>query len=170
MAVLDLFGVPWGDLSIEHVEAFLSEEKEEGLVWEAKGTTLHADSVRRSVCGFANSHEGGYLILGAAYRDGGWRLDGFEFPTEARVWIGSVVADGLCPAPAIDVATFPREGGRELAIVQVPSIPVPPCICRGSLYERLPGRTVKIGDPTRLADLFARGRRAASSRRSGSRH
>ena len=59
-----VFSVDWADVELEHVEAFLAEAREEGLVWEAKGDTVHPRAVTKAVAGFANS-QGGYLIVGA---------------------------------------------------------------------------------------------------------
>jgi hypothetical protein len=66
--------------------------------WEAKGTKLEKQEVRRQICGFANSHEGGYLILGAERvsnerPEPKWQLDGVQFPDEPRTWIAEIVGD-----------------------------------------------------------------------------
>jgi hypothetical protein len=68
-----IFGVPWTELDLPDVEAFLEQADDEPLLWEAKGTQLDPNEVRRQVCGFANSHEGGFLILGASRAKGGGR-------------------------------------------------------------------------------------------------
>jgi hypothetical protein len=66
-----IFGVPWDELALEHVESFLADAGGEGLTWEAKGTELpHPGTVAKHVCGFANAVDGGYLLLGAARGSG----------------------------------------------------------------------------------------------------
>jgi hypothetical protein len=62
-----LFGVPWERLEPEQVKRLLAEGETEPLLWEAKGTELKPGEVRAQVCGFANSHDGGFLILGARW-------------------------------------------------------------------------------------------------------
>ncbi len=59
------FGPDWDDLSLEHVQAFLDEPRNEGLTWESKGDDIRAEHVREAVCAFGNSILGGFLILGA---------------------------------------------------------------------------------------------------------
>src|SRR3954449_9609735 len=70
------------------------------------------------VCGFANSHEGAYLILGATRASDGrseqkWRLDGVPFPDEPTTWVTNVVGDmerGVRPRPDFDVLPWRRKG------------------------------------------------------------
>jgi hypothetical protein len=159
-----IFGAPWEELRLEDVEAFLEQADDEPLLWEAKGTSLDKNEVRRQVCGFANSHEGGYLILGAERVSGDssepeWRLEGLAFPDEPRTWIAGVIGDperGVRPRPDFDVAAWQTENGQ-VAVVRVASTSTPPCIANGTVYERLPGKTQTVRDPLRLADLFSRG-------------
>jgi hypothetical protein len=74
-----IFGVRGeAELELEHIKNFLDQADDEPLLWEAKGTKLDKAEVRRQVCAFANSHEGGYLILGAERASsggGGPRVD-----------------------------------------------------------------------------------------------
>jgi hypothetical protein len=155
-----IFGPAWTDLRLEHVQQFLSEADDEPLLWEAKGTEIDSHHVRKAVCGFANSHEGGYLILGAVRQGRAWQLDGCSFPDEAAVWIGQVIDTGITPRPGYDIKTFQTRDHRHLALVQVEPTPTPPCITHGTVYERIPGRTVPVKESARLAELFARGERA----------
>jgi hypothetical protein len=160
-----IFGVPWGDLELDHVRHFLADAPSEPLLWEAKGVKAHPDEIRKQVCGFANSHEGGYLIIGAEQgSDGSWSLSGVTFRDEAPLWISNVVGDrerGVRPYPeGLDTRALPTADGRQVAIVRIPPIATPPCITRGTVYERVSGRTITATEPLRLAELFARGDQA----------
>jgi hypothetical protein len=172
-----IFGAAWADLELEHVSAFLEQAEDEPLLWEAKGTELDRGDVRRQICAFANSHEGGYLILGAKQVEGEqsaqhWKVDGVAFPDEPAIWIADVVGDperGVRPRPDFDVAAWPAASG-DVAVVRVRPTSTPPCITNGTVFERLPGKTQTVRDPLRLADLFARGdqaRHGAQSRADG---
>jgi hypothetical protein len=115
------------------------------------------------VCGFANSHDGGYLIIGASQGDDGcWALDGIEFPDEPPTWVANVVGNGgVNPYPdGLDIKSFPTADGKHVAVVWVPPSPTPPCNAHGTVYERVSGRTISVREPLRLAELFARGDRA----------
>jgi Putative DNA-binding domain len=168
-----IFGAGWGDLTLDHVQTFLEQADDEPLLWEAKGTKLDKSEIRRQICAFANSHEGGYLILGAERVSTGsersWRLDGVAFPDEPMTWITQIVGDperGVRPLPRFDVAAWPTASGH-VSVVRVDPISTPPCIANGTVYERLPGVTQTVRDPLRLAELFSRGdeaRRDAQTR------
>lgn len=135
----------------------------EPLLWEAKGIEAKPSEVRRQVCGFANSHEGGYLIVGATQtRNGSWSLDGVEFPDEPPTWIANVVGNsGVNPYPdELDTRPLATTSGRYVAVVWVPPSPTPPCNAHGTVYERVSGRTITVREPLRLAQLFARGDQA----------
>jgi hypothetical protein len=157
--VLDLFGVPWVDLTLEAVQSFLDGAEDEPLLWEAKGTKLDAHAVRKAVGAFANSHDGGYLILGAEVAPNGWQLTGLSFPTEPRLWLSDTIRAGLQPVPVYDVHPF-EVGAGHVAVIQVLPLADPPCITRGTVYERVPGQSVPVKDPQRLADLYRRGEQA----------
>lgn len=62
---MTIFGVPLHELTRERLEQFLVDAGAEPLLWEAKGITANRGEIRRQVCAFANSHDGGYLIIGA---------------------------------------------------------------------------------------------------------
>ncbi|MGH2946076.1 MAG: AlbA family DNA-binding domain-containing protein [Solirubrobacteraceae bacterium] len=141
--MLDLFPAAWPDLQLDDVARFLDGAEDEPLQWEAKGTRLDPHGVRKTAGAFANSHDGGYLILGAEQVDGRWQLNGVSFPAEPAVWVSSTVRDGLRPPPTVDVKSFPVEGGH-VAVVWVPPISDPPCVTRGTVYERLPGSSVPV--------------------------
>jgi hypothetical protein len=51
---MTIFGVPWEELRLADVEAFLAAAGGEPLISEAKGTTLRAEQMTKHVCGFAN--------------------------------------------------------------------------------------------------------------------
>ena len=165
-----IFGPEWEGLELGHVKAHLAEADDEPLLWEAKATKLTGRNVRRQVCAFANSHDGGYLILGA--RDNPdkeapqrWLVEGVSFPDEPTTWITNVIADpvgGVRPRPLFDVRAWPVGAGH-VAVVWVPPISTPPCIANGSVYERLPGESREVTDPLVLADLYRRGDEAHKS-------
>lgn len=166
---MTIFGVRWEDLRLAELERFLADAGPEPLLWEAKGVEASAGQVRRQVCAFANSHDGGYLIIGASQGDDGtWTLDGVEFPDEPPTWVANVVGNGgVNPYPdGLDTKSLATADGRYVAVVRVPSTPTPPCNAHGTVYERVSGRTIPVREPLRLSDLFARGdeaRREAQS-------
>lgn len=157
---MTIFGPAWGGLDLDALGRFLADAEPKPLLWEAKGIEAKAGEVRRQVCGFANSHDGGYLIIGASQGDdGSWTLDGVEFPDEPPTWVANVVGNGgVNPYPdGLDTKSLPTADGRFVAVVRVPSSPTPPCNAHGTVYERVSGRTISVREPLRLAELFARG-------------
>ena len=170
---MTIFGVPLDEIDTEVLQGYLNQAGDEPLLWEAKGTEVHANEVRRQVCAFANSHEGGYLILGAERTEdtnrgngdeGGkkWTLDGVPFPDEPQTWISNVVGDlerGVRPRPDFRVVAWKAQRGH-VAVVYVAPTSTPPCIANGTVYERIPGKTQEVRDPQRLASLFAQGDQA----------
>ena len=85
-------------------------------------------------CGFANSHEGGYLILGAGRAGTEWSAGGLRFADdEPQTWIGQVVRAGIRPVPHFGVRWWPTEDGRAVAVVAVDPVASPPAICRGTV-------------------------------------
>jgi hypothetical protein len=114
-----IFGVSCQDLRLEEVERFLKGGEPGGLLWEAKGSEIRKDEVRREVCAFANSHDGGFLILGASRDAEGWRLDGARFEDEPPTWITN---GGVSPYPdGLDTRAWPTEDGKHVAVVWIPS-------------------------------------------------
>jgi len=106
-----IFGFPWEELKLEHVEKFLVEAGREPLTWEAKGTELRSEHVTRHVCGFANAADGGYLLLGFELIEGEWRPTGCDFRgDDLPAWVSNVPHD-----PAASPADRRRGlgGGRE---------------------------------------------------------
>ena len=80
----------------------MAEAEDEPLLWEAKATRINPGDVRKQVCGFANSHEGGYLILRAdrPVRDQPWDTPGHVFGGEPTTWISNVIREeGVRPLP-----------------------------------------------------------------------
>ena len=166
---MTIFGARWEALTLEDVRAFLDDAGPEPLSWEAKGTELSRGEVRVQVCGFANSHDGGYLILGAAETGAGWNLAGVVFPEDPPIWISHVVGDGaVSPYPdGLDTRAWQVTNDRHLAVVKIPPVATPPANTGGRVYERVSGRTIPVREPLRLAALFERGdqaRRAAEGR------
>jgi predicted HTH transcriptional regulator len=158
-----IFGVHWEDLGLADVERFLAEAEPEPLLWEAKGIEAKAGEVPRQVCGFANSHDGGFLIIGAAQNDDeSWTLDGVEFNDEPPTWVANVIGNGsVNPYPdGLDTKSWATSDGKHVAVVRVPPTPTPPCNANGTVFERVSGRTISVREPLRLAQLFARGDQA----------
>jgi hypothetical protein len=156
---MTIFGPGWADLTLQDVQSYLNDAEDEPLLWEAKGTRLDKNEVRTQVCGFANSHEGGYLILGADKTDDGWKANGVAFDGEPITWLSDVIGDperGVRPRPDFDIHAWPADNGH-VAVIRVRSTSTPPCIANGTVYERLPGKTPPVRDPVRLASLFGRG-------------
>src|SRR5215218_10247486 len=105
-----IFRVPFTDLALADVRAFLDDAGDEGITWEAKGpdprnidTPLEPRLLERAACGLANSI-GGYVILGAA-QDANtrrWNLPGIRLKGgEPGTWIDDVIGS-LRPRPRID--------------------------------------------------------------------
>jgi hypothetical protein len=157
---MTIFGVSWDDLDLAVLERFLADADSEPLLWEAKGIEAKAGEVRRQVCGFANSHEGGYLIIGASQgSDRSWALGGVHFDDEPPTWVSNVVGNGgVSPYPyGLDTKPLSTADGKQVAVVWIPPSPTPPCNTHGTVYERVSGRTISAREPLRLAQLFARG-------------
>jgi len=154
---MTIFGTPLSELTLDALQEFLGAAEDEPLLWEAKGTTLQTRAVRRAACGFANGVDPGYLLLGASATEGGWALDGVEFPDEPPVWLSKVLRGGLQPVPTFDVSPLAVDDKKDVAVVRIQPVATPPCFDRGTIFERLPGETVRVKDPMRLSELYARG-------------
>jgi hypothetical protein len=162
-----IFGKDWADLSIEHLKTFLdgSDDKDEPLVWEAKGTRFDKKELRRQVCAFANGHEVGYLIIGADKPKGAteWTVEGVPIEGEPRPAITDAIVDvdgGVRPRPDFDIVVIREAPKGYVVIVEIKPTSTPPCIANGTVYERLPGKTQVVKDPLILADLYSRGEAA----------
>jgi hypothetical protein len=156
---MTIFGPAWADLTLQDVQSYLDDAEDEPLLWEAKGTRIDKNEVRTQVCGFANSHEGGFLILGADKIDGAWKANSVAFDGEPTTWLSDVIGDlerGVRPRPDFDIRAWPADNGH-VAVIRVRPTSTPPCIANGTVYERLPGKTPPVRDPVRLASLFGRG-------------
>jgi hypothetical protein len=157
--MIDLFhGKELRELELADVESLLDDAGAEPLHWEAKGIEIRPGEVRRQICGFANSHDGGFLILGTDVRGGKWQLEGVEFPDDdAPSWISSVAA-GVQPYPeGLDSRPIKVTDGRWVVVVWIPPTPTPPCNAHGTVYERVSGKTLSVRESLRLSELFARG-------------
>ena len=153
---MTVFGVTWDELTLEQLAAFLEQAPPEPLSWEAK-EAARPDSVRKQVCGFANGHEVGYLILGAKQHDGAWSLDGVNFPNQdpPNDITNILTNGGVTPYPyGLEVRSFSVGDDRHVAVVRVPPTPTPPCNAGGTVYERVSGKTIPVTDSSRLAALF----------------
>lgn len=164
--VIDLFGVPWSNLDLPGLRAFLDDAGEEGVTWEAKADDergqLGADAIRKAACGLANQI-GGYVIVGANWdkKAREWRLPGVELPgDEPELWLSKAIRR-LTPAPRHEPKAWPLDGGRTAAVVLIEPVDEPPCMTpRGRVYERVSGETVPVQDPALLDGLFRRGQQA----------
>jgi hypothetical protein len=159
---MTVFGPPLHELDRDTIVEFLEDAESEPLLWEAKGTELHKHDIRRTICGFANGNETGYLLLGVVQPPGGgWEVPGVEFPgDDPPVWLSSVAGSAIRPVPTLDVRVIPVDGKRKLAIVAVPPVATPPCVYQGTVYERVSGATLSVKDPARLSELYQRGQHA----------
>lgn len=147
---MTIFGVPWDELELHHVEAFLSHSGPEPLTWEAKGTEIRAEHVTKHVGGFANAVDGGYLLLGFVREGEEWRPTGFAFPeNDPPAWVSRIVRETLSPRPRIDVQSWDVGDGMRAAVVRVDPVAEPPCMTNGGqVYLRVLGETITVKDPT----------------------
>lgn len=159
----EIFAKPLAEVSTEDVLALLAGSAPEPLLWEAKGGEPNPHEIRRQCGAFANANAGGMLILGADERSGRWHLAGMTFPDgEPHRYVSDCLRDGVRPQPRFDVRALELAEGRYLVLIAVSPLQDGPCIVRGTVYERVPGATVSVKDPGRLAELYGRGRRAHS--------
>jgi hypothetical protein len=84
-------------------------------------------------------------------------MSGKSFPDEPALWVTNTVLDGVRPWPGIDSRVFAVNEDRHIAVVWTPPLATPPCITRGTVYERVPGASIPVKDAARLADLYRRG-------------
>lgn len=157
---MTVFGPSWDDLTLDDVAAFLHDAPSEPLEWEAK-SDWNPGAIRAAVCGFANSHNGGYLLLGVEKKKGEpWTIDGVKTPNGDPPSDVTDLIDnrGVTPFPdGLDVRSFAIDGGKHVAVVRVPPTPTPPCLTKGTVFERVSGKTIPVEDASRLASLFERG-------------
>ena len=152
---MTVFGPDWNDLSLDAIATFLANAPTEPLQWEAKEDWDSA-RIRKAVCGFANSHDGGYLILGAEKRGESWELHGVRTPNrDPPSDVTDVLANGgVAPYPdGLDVLDFDVPDDHKVVVVYAPAISTPPCITGGTVFERVSGKTIPVVDPNRLASL-----------------
>lgn len=167
MSAHRLFGKALRDLSLEDLEAFLSDAGEEGVLWEAKadgtaegtgGGRLRPQHVERPVCGFANQL-GGCLLIGVKQNGDEWEIVGVEPPdTEFGRWLDRAIAR-VQPAPKTNQIWWRLADGRVTAVIEVHPAAETPCMTHeGVVYERTSSDTVRVSDPVRLNALIDRGR------------
>jgi len=164
----DFFNVPWGQVQLEHVEAFLAVAGEESLTWEAKGEDprpdgqgrLRPERVRKEACAFANQI-GGYILVGINGSAHQWSPSGIEIPgAEPGLWIDQVM-EGLNPQPIYEKKYWQIADGRTVAVIRVEPITQTPCMTAdGQVFERVSSESRKVTDPLRLAELISRGKKA----------
>jgi Putative DNA-binding domain len=157
-----IFGLPWEELELEHVERFLARAGREPLTWEAKGREIRPGQVTKHVCGFANAAEGGYLLFGVELVDDEWRASGFAFPgDDPPAWVSNIVRETLRPRPGVDVRSWDVGDGKRAAVVRIDPVAEPPCVTSGGqLYERVSGETIPVRDPGDVRALYERGQAA----------
>ena len=175
--MFELFRVPWSQIDLKDVEAFLGDAGEEGVTWEAKADDdderarragqepgrVGKNTIRKAGCGLANQI-GGFVILGARWdkSDRVWRLPGvvIDHP-EPELWIGQLIRD-LRPAPRFAAKAWKLDPDRTVAVVRVEPVDEPPCMTpQGHVYERVSGKTQRVSDPALLDRLFQRGQQAS---------
>ncbi|MGA2455671.1 MAG: RNA-binding domain-containing protein [Solirubrobacteraceae bacterium] len=158
---MTVFGPEWGALELTDVEAFFREAPPEPLTWEAKGE-LDPHGVRKAVCGFANAHDLGYVVIGVQVGDESeaWTLGGAVFPNAdpPNDVTNLIAGGGVSPYPdGLDVRAWQVADDLHVAVVRVPPVATPPANVKGTVYERVSGKTIPVRDPARLAALFGRG-------------
>jgi hypothetical protein len=168
-----IFSQSWDALDASSINAFLADEVDEGLLWEAKGDgrdPLGPHVIRKAVCGFANSERGGYLVVGAEKRDGRWQVVGLANPPDdLTTWLENYISTGVRPSPTHAIRALQGSDGPA-AIVSIDPVDVPPALTSsGAMYERVSGATVPVTDPIELARLIAQGRSARSRAQSEAR-
>ncbi|MGZ6299705.1 MAG: AlbA family DNA-binding domain-containing protein [Candidatus Limnocylindria bacterium] len=130
-----MFGAPWDELDVSHVRAFLASAIDEGINWEAKGDDAkgpcRSHSVRKAVCAFANSHLGGFIIVGAVHDGGagGWSLPGLRRPPSGSLadWLTETIRSGVEPWTSPLIKTWPGPEGP-IAVVRIDPVALPPAI------------------------------------------
>ena len=161
-----MFGVEFSRLTVDDVRAFLEDAVEEGLNWEAKagdpddGKGVRPEHIRKSVCALANQI-GGWVLIGAARRDGRWELPGIAMPaSEPGLWLDQVIA-GLRPLPRCRHHHWVLHSGRVGAVIEVQPATATPCMTNdGQVFERVSSESIQVKDPARLHELITRGRNA----------
>lgn len=165
-----IFGPELERVTLKDIQAYLDDADDEPLIWEAKGTALDKGVIRAQVCGFANGEEAGYLILGASKEGDAWVCRGVGFPeVEPTIWLTNVITDdhrGVRPRPEIAFSRALPSVDGHVVVVRVAPSSTPPCLANGTVYERLPGKTVPVRDPQRLAALYTKGEQARLAARS----
>ena len=157
-----IFGVPWGEVEANHLEAFLADASGEGLIWEGKGTAPLSElrsKIVAGVCGLANQL-GGFFIVGAEEGQRAWHLRGVpnDVAEDAHDWIARILIGNLANPPPFDVRRFDLGDERVAAIINVEQSPLPPCMTKqGVVYVRVVGETKRVTQPEILADLIRKG-------------
>jgi hypothetical protein len=174
VVVESLLAASWEELEQRHLEDFLHDAHDEGLTWEVKGDRKTSrwprpEQVYEPACAFANSLDGGLLIIGAERRQDergkaqtGWDLRGLLSPREEiPLWIGRQI-DRLRPRPSHWPPKVWKVGeGRIAAAVLIEPVPDPPCVTPdGRVLQRTSGASIPVTDPTVLARLQERGQSA----------
>lgn len=160
-----LFGVPWDALGLDDLRAFLKNQPDEGLTWEAKGGDIRPEHVRNAVCAFANSDLGGFLVLGVSRprATGIWAFDHWEPRGEPGLWVEDCLAHGgVAPRPRLQVKDWRLDDGvGRVAVLAVDPVAIPPALTAGGeVWTRVTAASVRVTDPADLRRLFDRGRDA----------
>src|SRR4051794_35862300 len=120
-----IFGEPFESLEPEHVEAFLSGQSGEGLIWEGKGTaplTKLKAKIFEGVCGLGNQI-GGFFIVGAEQdkATGKWTFPGVEndCKEDAHDWIARVIQGNLVDPPPFRVRRWNLPENRVAAVINI---------------------------------------------------
>lgn len=165
-------------VTVPQVRAFLRDaEEDEGLLWEAKADdpgALRPEPIRKAVCAFANSRDGGLIIVGAKFVAGsGWSLPGLRNPPNIPIarWLDQVIQAGVNPVPIHFIRTFKATPARgPVALVKVLPLAIKPAVTTsGGVYVRTTTQSMPLNDPVLIAALFGEGdaAREAAIRRGG---
>lgn len=171
-----LSGFPWDQLAgseaLQALQTFLGDQEHESQHWEAKGVgpdsngSPRAASLRKEVGAFANSVDGGIVLLGVEEdREHGWTFPGVAV-ADPPTWVSDALKYNIDPRPPFEVRAIALPNGRAVVAVRVWSATTAPCMVNGgAIYERLPGSAARVESLQRLADLYARGSAATEQAR-----
>jgi len=158
----ETFKKPLAELGLDDVRDLVDGSIGEPLLWEAKGADVRPEQIAKAACAFSNGVEPGYVLIGVEEDGTDWRFPGRAFgQVEASTWVSDIIQGSLRPLPRFAVVDFPGEQeGSRIAVIEIQPVSTPPCIANGTVLERLPGKSVRVSDPLRLAELYERGRAA----------
>lgn len=156
-----ILGVEIGEISLEILQSFFQEEREESDVLEFKSFHTEKnnqndfrhkeDAVLRTICAFLNSN-GGLLVWGAPAEkkgsdgDGKKKITGKLSPVEKDIEKDSFIsklANRIIPSPSgIKFGKIKVEDNKFVYVIEVEQSPTKPHQVNNIYYMRLDGQTV----------------------------